>query len=67
MKISLKKTDEEKFEITITDGDNILFNTGRYYHYMGEEMVTSESINETITQLSQIFGEFSEIENDFSV
>jgi hypothetical protein len=67
MKISLKKVDLEKFEITITDGDNVLFNTGRYYHYMGEDMVTPESINETITQLSQIFGNFTEIENDFDI
>ncbi len=67
MKISLKKVDLEKFEITITDGDNVLFNTGSYYHYMGEDMVTPESINETITQLSQIFGNFTEIENDFDI
>ncbi len=67
MKISLKKIDGEKFEITITDGNNTVFNTGCYYNYMGEQMVTPESINDTITQLSQLFGEFSEVENDFSI
>lgn len=67
MKISLKKINEEKFEISITDNTEVLFNDQRYYNYMGEEMVNTTSINDTITQLSQLFGEFSEIENDFEI
>lgn len=67
MKISLKKINEEKFEINITDNTEVIFNDQRYYNYMGEEMVNSTSINGTIIQLSELFGEFSEIENDFEI
>lgn len=68
MKLQLKKTSEEKFEVTITDNENnIIFNDQRYYNYMGDDMVGNQTINDTINQLSSLFGNFDEIENDFSI
>lgn len=67
MKIKIKKISEEKFEVTITDGDSVIFNDSRYHYYMGEQMVTKDSIENEITQLSELFGEFTEIENDFDI
>ncbi len=67
MKISLKKISEEKFEVKITDGDQVVFNDTRYFMYMDEEVVNTQSSIDAINQLSTLFGEFSEIENDFNV
>ncbi len=68
MKLQLKKISEEKFDVTITDTENnIIFNDQRFYNYMGEEMVNQDNINDTINQLSQLFGNFDEVENDFNL
>ncbi len=67
MKISLKKINEEKFEIKIIENDTTIFNDQRYYHYMDEIMIDKYKSIDTINQLSSIFGEFSEIENDFDL
>jgi hypothetical protein len=67
MKISLKKISEEKFEVKITEDDNVIFNDQRFYNYMDEIMVDKDKSIDTINQLSLIFGEFNEIENDFDI
>ncbi len=68
MKLQLNKISEEKFDVTITDiENNVIFNDQRYYNYMGEEIVNQDNINDTINQLSTLFGEFTEIENDFNI
>ncbi len=67
MNILIKKISEEKFEIIITDGDNVIFNDTRFYNYMNEVMIDSEKINDTIQQLSMIFGELNVIQNDFNI
>lgn len=68
MKIQLKKISEEKYEITITDNvGNVVFNDQRYYNYMGEQMITSQGVLEDVGHLSTLFGEFTEIENDFEL
>lgn len=67
MKLTLKKISEEKFEIKITNENEIIFSNINYFNYMGEEMVNMNTINDTITQLTNLFGEFTEIENDFDL
>jgi hypothetical protein len=68
MKLQLKKISEEKFDVIIIDNENnIVFNDQRYYNYMGEEMVNNQTIDDTINQLSSLFGNFDTIENDFNV
>jgi hypothetical protein len=67
MKISLKKISEEKFEIKITDEDQVIFNDTRYFMYMEEEVVNTQISLDTINQLSTLFGEFTEVENDFNI
>lgn len=67
MNISIIKTTEEKFEITITDGENVIFNDTRFYNYMDEVLMDSEKIVDTIEQLSSLFGELNVIQNDFSI
>ncbi len=67
MNISIIKTTEEKFEITITDGENVIFNDTRYYNYMDEVLMDDEKIVDTIEQLSSLFGELNVIQNDFSI
>lgn len=67
MDIRIKKIDEEKFEITITDGLTIIFNDIRYHNYMGEIMTDEVKILDTIEQLSSLFGELNVIENDFII
>lgn len=67
MNITIIKTTEEKFEITITDGENVIFNDTRYYNYMDEVLMDDEKIIDTIEQLSSIFGELNVVQNDFSI
>ncbi len=67
MNITIIKTTEEKFEITITDGENVIFNDTRYYNYMDEILMDDEKIVDTIEQLSSLFGELNVIQNDFSI
>ena len=67
MDITIIKTTEEKFEITITDGENVIFNDTRYYNYMDEVLMNDEKIIDTIEQLSSLFGELNVIQNDFIV
>jgi hypothetical protein len=67
MDITIIKTTEEKFEITITDGENTIFNDTRYYNYMDEVLMNDEKIIDTIEQLSSLFGELNVIQNDFIV
>ncbi len=67
MNISIIKTTEEKFEITITDGENVIFNDTRYYNYMDEILMDDEKIVDTIEQLTSLFGELNVIQNDFSI
>lgn len=66
MDISIIKTTEEKFEITITDGENVIFNDTRYYNYMDEVLMNGEKILDTIEQLSSLFGELTLTQNDFN-
>jgi hypothetical protein len=66
MNITIKKISDEKFEITIKDGETTIFNDVRYYNYMEEILMDGEKINDTIQQLSSLFGEFTEIQNDFN-
>ena len=67
MDITIIKTTEEKFEITITDGENVIFNDTRYYNYMDEILTDDEKIIDTIQQLSSLFGELNVTQNDFSL
>jgi hypothetical protein len=67
MDITIIKTTEEKFEITITDGENVIFNDTRYYNYMDEVLMDDEKIIDTIQQLSSLFGELNVIQNDFII
>ncbi len=67
MDITIIKTTEEKFEITITDGENVIFNDTRYFNYMDEILMDDEKIVDTIEQLSSLFGELNVIQNDFSI
>jgi hypothetical protein len=67
MNITIIKTTEEKFEITITDGENVIFNDSRYYNYMEEILMDNEKIIDTIDHLSSLFGELTVVQNDFSV
>jgi hypothetical protein len=67
MDITIIKTTEEKFEITITDGENVIFNDTRYFNYMDEILMDDEKIIDTIQHLSSLFGELNVIQNDFSI
>jgi hypothetical protein len=67
MDITIIKISEEKFEITITDGENIIFNDVRYHNYMEEIVMDGEKINDTIQQLSSLFGELTVVQNDFNL
>jgi ribosomal protein S4E len=67
MDITIIKTTEEKFEITITDGENVIFNDTRYYNYMDEVLMDDEKIIDTIQQLSSLFGELTVVQNDFDL
>ncbi len=67
MDITIEKISEEKFEITIKDGETIIFNDVRYHNYMEEILMDGEKINDTIEHLSSLFGELNVIQNDFSV
>lgn len=67
MDITIIKTTEEKFEITITDNETVIFNDTRYYNYMGEVLMDNEKIIDTINHLSSLFGELNVVQNDFSI
>ncbi len=67
MDITIIKTTEEKFEVTITDGENVIFNDSRYYNYMDEILMNNEKIIDTIQQLSSLFGELTVVQNDFDL
>ena len=65
MNITIEKISNEKFEITIKDGETIIFNDTRYHNYMDEIVIDNEKINDTIQQLSSLFGELNVVQNDF--
>ena len=65
MNITIEKISNEKFEITIKDGETIVFNDNRYHNYMDEIVIDNEKINDTIQQLSSLFGELNVVQNDF--
>jgi hypothetical protein len=67
MNITIEKISDEKFEITIKDGETIIFNDVRYYNYMEEIVMDGEKINDTILQLSSLFGELNVVQNDFNL
>ena len=67
MKITIKKISEDKLERQITNGDEILFHDQLMYVYMDETVIDKEKTLDMIEQLKGIFGEFTEIENDFDV
>jgi hypothetical protein len=67
MDITIIKNTEEKFEITITDDETIIFNDVRYHNYMDEIVMDGEKINDTIQQLSSLFGELNVVQNDFDL
>ena len=67
MNITIEKISDEKFEITIKDGETIIFNDVRYYNYMEEIVMDGEKINDTIQQLSSLCGELTVVQNDFNL
>lgn len=67
MNITIEKISDEKFEITIKDDETIIFNDVRYYNYMEEIVMDGEKINDTIQQLSSLFGELTVVQNDFDL
>ena len=67
MKITIKKISEDKLERQITDGENIIFHDQLIYVYMNETVVDKQKTLDMINQLSGLFGEFTEIENDFDI
>jgi hypothetical protein len=67
MNITIEKISDEKFEITIKDGEIVIFNDVRYHNYMEEIVMDDEKINDTIQQLSSLFGELTVVQNDFNL
>jgi hypothetical protein len=67
MKITIKKISEDKIERKITDGENILFHDQLLYVYMDETVIDKQKTLDMINQLKGLFGEFTEIENDFDI
>lgn len=67
MDITIEKISDEKFEITIKDGETIIFNDIRYYNYMDEIVMDNERITDSIQHLSSLFGELNIIQNDFNI
>ena len=67
MKITIKKISEDKLERQIINGDEILFHDQLMYVYMDETVIDKEKTLDMIEQLKGIFGEFTEIENDFDI
>jgi hypothetical protein len=67
MNITIEKISDEKFEITIKDDEIVIFNDVRYYNYMEEIVMDGEKINDTIQQLSSLFGELTVVQNDFDI
>jgi hypothetical protein len=67
MDITIEKISDEKFEITIKDGETIIFNDVRYHNYMEEIVMDNKKINDTIQQLSSLFGELTVVQNDFDL
>jgi hypothetical protein len=67
MNITIEKISDEKFEITIKDGETIIFNSSTYYNYMDEIVMDEEKVNDRIQHLSSLFGELNVIKNDFNI
>lgn len=67
MDITIEKISDEKFEITIKDGETTIFNGTTYYNYMGETVMDEEKVNDRVQHLSSLFGELNVIKNDFSI
>lgn len=67
MKLTIKKISEEKIERIITDGDIIVFQDTLLHSYMEKYLINKELTLDMISQLSGLFGEFTEIENEFDI
>jgi hypothetical protein len=67
MKLTLKKTTEEKFEIKVINSGLQMFHNELYFMYMGNEVFGKEQSLDMIEQLKGLFNNINEIENDFDV
>lgn len=67
MKLTLKKTTEEKFEIKVINSGLQMFHNELHYMYMGREVFGKESSLDMVEQLKGLFNNINEIENDFDV
>lgn len=67
MKLTLKKTTEEKFEIKIMDRQYQIFHNELYFNYMNHEVFNKQQSLDMIEQLKTLFNGITVIENDFDV
>ena len=67
MKLTLKKLNEEKFEIKIMDRQYQIFHNELNFLYMGHEVFNLEKSLDMIEQLKTLFNGITVIENDFDI
>lgn len=67
MKLTLKKTTEEKFEIKVINSGLEIFHNELHFMYMGHEVFGREHSLDMIEQLKGLFNNITEIENDFDI
>lgn len=67
MKLTIKKTTEEKFEIKIMDRQYQIFFNELNFSYMGHEVFNKQQSLDMIEQLKTLFNGITVIENDFDI
>ena len=67
MKLEIKKINEEKFKIIITNNNQELLNEDVFYIYMEHVVFNKQNSLDRIEQLKELYGEFTTIENDFEI
>lgn len=67
MKLTLKKTTEDKFEIKVINSGLQMFRNELHFKYMGSEVFGKEHSLDMIEQLKGLFNNITEIENDFDI
>jgi hypothetical protein len=67
MKLEIKKINEEKVKIIITENNEELLNEEIFFIYMEDIVFTKQNSLDKIQQLIELYGEFTTIENDFNI
>jgi hypothetical protein len=67
MKLEIKKINEEKVKIIITENNEELLNEEIFFIYMEDIVFTKQNSLDKIQQLIELYGEFTTIENDFDI